>query len=591
MAQTTVLEQSVFPLSSGFCGRGDALTRLRRGYFLAHEMEFSTIQQLPGDLLPGVESDGGGQRQRKINVEPGLLLSASDGLNFERIFCGRRHFFLFFHSLGYSLALMNTQAFSSTPLSQAFLFEDLGSRKVTVDFSGGHLSSDGGLLLLRQLDASLGLTRSLAACFVDRRTQRFVEHSLPELLAQRVLGLAAGYEDLNDHDTLRRDPLMAVVAGKEDPLGLDRHCERDKGNALASDSTLNRLELGNSKKSGAHKIQADHKKIEALLVQKGVGTLAKNTREVVIDLDATDNPIHGSQEGRFFHGHYGNYCYLPLYGFIGEVPVWAELRTSDRDASTGSLRALQAIVAAVRRRCPRARIIVRGDSGFCREELMLWCEAQAPQVYYCFGLAGNSRLLRELEEAFFLMRAKACLVGGVTRTFREFEYCTLESWSRARRVIGKAEVLHDKNNARYIVTNLPAEGFAGDEQGRFEADSLYENFYCARGNMENQIKQQLMDLHADRTSTHFMASNQLRLWLSTFAYFLLERLRTLALQGTVLERATAGTIRLRLLKIGALITVSVRRVYVRLASGFALQDVFEKAARALRRLALNPAPA
>lgn len=554
-------------------------------------MEFSAIQQLPGDFLSRVESNGGRQRQRKVNVKPSLLLAASDGLHFERIFRGRSDFFLFFHSLGYSLAFMTLQAFSSTPRSQAFLFEDLGSRKVAADFSGGHLSSDGGLLLLRQLNSSLGLTRGLASCFVDQRKQRFVEHSLPELLAQRVLGLVAGYEDLNDHDTLRRDPLMAVIVGKEDPLGLERHCARDKGNALASDSTLNRLELGNSKKSGAHKIQANHEQIEALLVQKGVGTLHKKTREVVIDLDATDNPIHGNQEGRFFHGYYGHHCYLPLYAFIGEVPVWAELRTSDLDASRGSLRALQAIVAAVRRRCPRARIIVRGDSGFCREELMAWCEAQTPLVYYCFGLAGNGRLRQELENAFFAARAKACMVGGVARVFREFEYRTLESWSRARRVIGKAEVLHDKDNPRFIVTNLPAEGFAGDAKGRFEAASLYENFYCARGNMENQIKQQLMDLHADRTSTHFMASNQLRLWLSTFAYFLLERLRTLALKGTVLERATAGTIRLRLLKIGALITVSVRRVSIRLASGFALQDVFEKASRALRNLPLNCAPA
>lgn len=554
-------------------------------------MEFSPIQQLPSDFLSGVEPDGRSQGQWKVNVEPGLLLSASDRLHFEWIFRGRGFFLLVFHKLGYRLAHMTAQAFSISPCSELFAFQDLGSRKVVADFSGGHLSTDGGLLLLRQLDSSLGLTRSLASCFKDRRDQRFVEHSLPELIAQRVQGLAAGYEDLNDHDTLRRDPLMALVAGKEDPLGLDRRCQRDKGNALASDSTLNRLELGNSKQSRAHKIQADHESIEALLVRKGVGTLDKKTREIVIDLDATDNPIHGSQEGRFFHGYYGNYCYLPLYAFIGEVPVWAELRTSDQDASKGSLRALQSIVAEVRRRCPRTRIIVRGDSGFCREELMAWCEAQKALVYYCFGLAGNCRLRKELDNAFFAAHIKATLVGGVTREFREFDYRTLDSWSRARRVIGKAEVLQDKDNARYIVTNLPAEGFADEVCGRFQSVALYEDFYCARGNMENQIKQQLLDLHADRTSTHFMASNQLRLWLSTFAYFLLERLRTLALKGTVLERATAGTIRLRLLKIGALITVSVRRVYIRLASGFALADVFKKATQALRNLALESAPA
>lgn len=488
---------------------------------------------------------------------------------------------------------MSLQAFSSNPQpdpqSELFAFKDLGARKVVADFSGGHISSDGGLLLLRELDSSLELINQLASCFVDHRNQVLVEHSLPELLAQRIFGLAAGYEDLNDHDTLRKDPFMALAAGKEDPLGRDRHCQRDKGHALASDSTLNRLELGNSKQSRAHKIQANHQAIEKLLVRMGVGTLDEKTREVVIDLDATDNPIHGSQEGRFFHGYYGNYCYLPLYAFIGEVPVWAELRTSDKDASRGSLRALQVIVEQVRQRCPQARIIVRADSGFCREEIMAWCEDQDEPLYYCFGLPRNKRLIQELDDAFFAARAKACLVGGVTRVFREFEYRTLESWSRARRTIGKAEVLHDKNNARFIVTNLPAEGFPGDESRRFESAALYENFYCARGNMENQIKQQLLDLHADRTSTHFMASNQLRLWLSTFAYFLVERLRTLALQGTSLERATAGTIRLRLLKIGALITVSVRRVYIRLASAFALQGVFEKATRALRSLSLQPA--
>ena len=479
---------------------------------------------------------------------------------------------------------MSSQVSSPNPCSEPLLFNDLDSRKVVADFSGGHLSSDGGLLLLRELDSSLGLTRSLAACFRDAREPLFVEHSLYELLAQRVLGLAAGYEDLNDHNTLRRDPLFALAANKSDPLGLDRRCEHDRGNALASASTLNRLELGNNKKTRAHKIQADHAQIETLLIRKGVGTLDRKAREVVIDLDATDDPLHGSQEGRFFHGYYGNYCYLPLYAFIGEVPVWAELRTSENDASKGSRRALEAIVAQIRRRCPHARIIVRGDSGFCREALMAWCEEQQPLVYYCFGLARNSRLLEELEEAFFRARAKACLTGGVAREFVEFQYQTRESWSRARRVIGKAEVLHEKNNPRFIVTNLPREGFQNDAPERFAPCKCYEEFYCPRGNMENEIKQQLLDLHADRTSTHFMASNQLRLWLSTFAYLLLERLRTLALPNTVLERATAGTIRLRLLKIGALITVSVRRVYVRLASGFALKELFEQAQRVLRAL-------
>lgn len=476
------------------------------------------------------------------------------------------------------------QAFSSYDISEPLLFDDLGSRKVVADFSGGHISSDGGALLLRQLDQSLGLCEELAGCFSDFREQRFVEHSLPELIKQRVFAQALGYEDLNDHDTLRRDPLMAVAVGKEDPLGLDRPQEGSKGSALASDSTLNRLELGNNRETRAHKIKADAEKIAALLIRFGVGMLEKNTREVVIDLDATDTTIHGQQEGRFFHGYYDNYCYLPLYAFIGEIPVFAQLRTSDGDASEGTVEALEAIVAETRRQCPNARIIVRGDSGFCREEIMAWCETQTSQVYYCFGLAGNSRLFKELDDTIFAARAMACLLGGTARRFREFDYCTRESWSRPRRVIGKAEVLPKKENPRFIVTNLPAEGFADDTPERFTPAALYEDFYCARGEMENQIKQQLLDLKADRTSTHHMASNQLRLWFSAFAYMLMERLRTLALKGTSLQRATAGTIRLRLMKVGACITVSVRRVYLRLASSFAFQDVFTRAWQILRYL-------
>ena len=232
---------------------------------------------------------------------------------------------------------------------------------------------------------------------------------------------------------------------------------------------VNRLESGNNKTTRAHKIQADHAQIETLLIRKGVGTLDRKAREVVIDLDSTDDPLHGSQEGRFFHGYYGNYFYLPLYAFIGEVPVWAELRNSQSDASKGSLHALQAIVAEIRRRCPHARIIVRRDNGFYREALMAWCEEQQPLVYYCFGLARNSRLLEELEEAFFRARAKACLTGGVAREFVEFQYQTRESWSRARRVIGKADVLHEKNNPRFIVTNLPREGFQNDAPERLAA--------------------------------------------------------------------------------------------------------------------------
>jgi len=466
-----------------------------------------------------------------------------------------------------------------------FSFNDLGSRRVIADFSAGYLSSDGGMLLLRQIDEGLGISRSLARCFDDARNPLLIEHSVRELVAQRLLGMAAGYEDLNDHNLLRLDPLFAVAVGKEDPLGSGR-AEKDQGKALASAPTLNRLELGNNKNTPCHKISADHEAIEEDLLRMGVRCLPKHSLEVVIDLDTTDDPLHGHQEGRFFHGFYGCYCYLPLFAFVGSVPLWAQLRTSDGDAAHGAVDALKKIVAAVRKRCPKARIIVRADSGFCRQELMAWCETQQPVVYYCLGLARNSRLRELIDEKFARVRESAILCGGVARGFTEFQYQTLKSWTRSRRVIAKAEILQDKDNPRFIVTNLPAEGFEDQQQSadRFCAQKCYEDFYCARGDMENQIKQQYLDLEADRTSSHWMASNQLRLWFSAFALLLFQRLRTLALQGTELAKATAGTIRQRLLKIGALVTVSTRRVYVRLASAFPLQNLFAQVHRALAGL-------
>jgi hypothetical protein len=481
---------------------------------------------------------------------------------------------------------MSTLSPQSAPLSEPMLFNNLASRHVLTDFSGGHVSTDGGLLLLRQIDEGLGISRCLAGCFRDERNPVFIEHSLRELVAQRVLGLAAGYEDLNDHNLLRLDPLFAVAVGKEDPLGMNR-APQDQGKALASASTLNRLELGNNKNSRCHKISADHPAIEDNLVRMGVRCVPKHCREVVIDLDASDDPLHGHQEGRFFHGFYGSYCYLPLFAFVGSVPLWAELRTSEGDAARGAVEALKKIVAAVRKRCPKAQIIVRADSGFCREEIMAWCEAQSPVVYFCLGLARNGRLLELIEEKIARVRESAILCGGVARGFSEFQYQTLKSWTRPRRVIAKAEVLQDKDNPRFIVTNLPVNGFEDQEPqcaDRFCAQKCYEDFYCARGDMENQLKQQYLDLRADRTSTHWMASNQLRLWFSAFALLIFERLRTVALAGTQLAKATVGTIRQRLLKIGAVVTVSTRRVYVRLASAFPLQKLFAQAHQTLAAL-------
>jgi hypothetical protein len=454
------------------------------------------------------------------------------------------------------------------------LFQDLGPRKVVADFSGGTLSTDGGALLLRQIDQALGLSRTLAACFYDARDGRFIDHTVEELNRQRLYGLALGYEDLNDHDQLRRDPLLATACEKRDPLGWDRL--HDPGTALAGSATLNRLELSNNRTTRYHKLSHDPEKIEACLLKMSVRCLPKGAREVVLDLDAMGHLLHGMQEGRHFSAYYGDYCYLPLYVFAGDLPLWAQLRTSDQDGAAGVVEALAKIVPAIRKRCRKARIILRGDSGFCREEIMAWCDAQHPVVYHCLGLAKNSTLIERLEPAMADARARRCLSGAPSvRVFVEFEYQTQKSWSRARRVIGKAEVTSAGDNPRFVVTNLPAGGFKKDrDRQRFNASRLYEEFYCARGEMENVLKQQVLDLEADRMSTHHLASNQLRLWFATLAYLLMERLRAVGCQGTELAQATVGSVRLKLLKVAALVQVSVRRVYIKLSSAYPWQEIF-----------------
>jgi hypothetical protein len=457
---------------------------------------------------------------------------------------------------------------------------------VVADFSGGTLSSDGGLLLVRQADAGLGLTRTLAGCFCDERNQLFVDHSMQQLLAQRIYGLALGYEDLNDHEQLRRDPLLATACDKRDPLGQDRCNPLDRGIALAAPSTLNRLELSNNKDTRCHKLPHDPAKVENCLLTMGVRCLPKHAKEIILDLDSMGHLVHGLQEGRHFSAYYGDYCYLPLYIVVGDIVLWAQLRTSDRDGADGVVPALEKIVAAIRRRCKKARIIVRGDSGFCREEIMAWCEGQR-EVYYCLGLGKNSVLLEKLTPALVSARLRHCLCGAPSvREFAEFEYQTQKSWSRARRVIGKAEVMTAGDNPRFIVTNLPLTGFKADkDRARFTPGRLYEQLYCARGEMENVLKQQVLDLQADAMSTHHLASNQLRLWLAAFAYMLLERLRTLGCHGTELARATAGTIRLKLLKVAAQVTVSVRRVYIQLSSAYPGQELFRLCHARLMRFA------
>ncbi|MBN2308762.1 MAG: IS1380 family transposase [Candidatus Hydrogenedentes bacterium] len=449
-------------------------------------------------------------------------------------------------------------------------FQGLGRRKVLAVFDGGHISSDGGVLLLRETDEGLKLTERLAGCFTDHRNAERTEHRVVELLRQRIYALSLGYEDLNDHDDLMRDPLLALALGKRDPEGQSRRRSGDAGKALASSSTLNRLELTPAQ-AGAQdrykKVVYHPERIEALFVDLFLDSFREAPEEVVLDFDATDDPIHGTQEGRFFHGYYRSYCYLPLYVTCGDHLLVAKLRTADRDGADGSTEVLAFLVERLRARWPETRIIVRGDSGFARDGLMAWCENNG--VFYLLGLAKNKRLLGKLGKELEQSRALHEKTGQAARVFTHFHYRTLRSWTRSRRVIGKAEHLGKGTNPRFIVTNL-AQDYATPK-------TLYERHYCARGDMENRIKEQQLDLFADRTSTHTMRANQLRLWFSSFAYVLLSAMRRVALKDTRLAKATCGSIRLKLLKIGAQVKISVRRFLIHLASACPYQDVFEHA--------------
>jgi len=460
-------------------------------------------------------------------------------------------------------------------------FQGVGSRRVLAQFNGGHITSDGGALLLRELDERLGISRRFAQCFEDHRDQGLIEHTVQELVRQRVYGLALGYEDLNDHDDLRHDPLLAVAAGKADPEGQQRKRAQDKGCALAGKSTLNRLELTPEQLDPANrywKIVHDAERIEDLFVTLFLEGHGEEPDEILLDFDATDDPLHGHQEGRFFHGYYDEYCYLPLYVFCGDHLLVARLRTSDRDASDGSTEILTWLVQRIRERWPHTRIVARADSGFTRDDFMNACEGRE-QVYYVLGLAKNSRLLKKIGVELVQAKERYEETGQAARVFTEFLYRTRDSWSRNRRVIAKAEHLSKGANPRFIVTNL-----TGDD---VQARALYEQTYCARGDMENRIKEQQLDLFADRTSTHKMRSNQLRVWLSSLAYVLASGMRRVGLKGTRMAHATCGTIRLHLFKIGGLVKVSVRRVAVFLASACPYQDVFHEAYANIRRVPLR----
>jgi hypothetical protein len=434
--------------------------------------------------------------------------------------------------------------------SEQFEFEGLGRRRVVAAFDGGALTSDAGALLLRHTDRTIGLIERVAACFQDNREQDQVVHPLPALVGQRIVGIALGYEDVSDHDELRHDPVLALFAEKLEP-------KRSDCAPLAGKSTLNRLEHAPRRPDDRyHKIDHDPEALAHLFVELFLDAHKRPPKQIVLDLDATDDPLHGQQEGRFFHGSYVRYCYLPPYVFCGRHLLAALLRPSNIDASAGAVDEIARIVARIRQAWPRVQIVLRADSGFARDELMAWCEAN--RVDYVFGLARNARLVAELEGDLAAAAAAYAETGQPVRRFKEFSYATLESWSRARRVIGKAEHLPKGPNPRFIVTSLPPSAI--------DARTLYERVYCARGEMENRIKEQQLDLFADRTSAATMRANQLRLWFASFAYVLLEALRRIGLRHTQFQDATCGTIRLKLLKLGARVTVSVRRIKVAIAA-------------------------
>jgi hypothetical protein len=446
-----------------------------------------------------------------------------------------------------------------------FEFAPVEGRQVVAGFDGGAITSDAGALLLGETDRAIRLTERFAACFTDARTPELIEHAVDTLVLQRVAGIALGYEDLNDHDELRHDPVLAVLAGK-------LSAKRSDCAPLAGKSTLNRLELSRPTATRYHKVSHDPTAIERLFVEVFLEAHRRPPEQIILDLDATDDPLHGHQEGRFFHGYYDCYCYLPLYIFCGRHLLAARLRRSNIDGAAGAIDEVARIVAQIRRRWPRTRILLRGDSGFAREALMAWCEAN--RVDFLFGLARNERLEAAIKDEMMLAALDSLRTGRAARRFKDFIWSTLDSWSRNRRVIGKAEVTRAEANPRFVVTSLKSSEVA--------AQYLYETIYCARGEMENRIKECQLDLFADRTSAATMRANQLRPWFAAMAYVLLCALRRIGLVHTQFADATCGTIRLKLLKLGALVRVSVRRIKFAMASACPWQNEFALAHVRLR---------
>jgi len=438
-----------------------------------------------------------------------------------------------------------------------FGFARVEGRAVVAGFDGGKITSDAGGLLLGAADQAVGLIDRFARCFRDSRSEELIEHRVATMVGQRIFGIALGYEDVVDHDELRHDPVMAVLAGKL--IARRKNCA-----PVAGKSTLNRLELGTDAPTAYRKISHDPQTIEALLVDLFLEAHRRAPRQIILDLDATDDPLHGHQEGRFFHGYYDCYCYLPLYIFCGRHLLAAKLRRSNIDASAGAVEEVARIVAQIRARWSAVRILLRADSGFAREGLMRWCELNG--VDYLFGLARNPRLTAAIAAELEAARQHSERTGRPSRRFKDFMWSTLDSWSRERRVVAKAEWTGGGANPRFVVTSL--------SRAEHQAHHLYEKVYCARGEMENRIKECQLDLFADRTSAATMRANQLRLWFAAMAYVLVCGLRRIALRHTQFAQATCGTIRLKLFKIGALVRVSVRRINIAMASACPYQNEF-----------------
>ncbi|HTD79357.1 MAG TPA: IS1380 family transposase [Chloroflexota bacterium] len=439
-----------------------------------------------------------------------------------------------------------------------FEFAPVETRRVVAGFDGGAITSDAGALLLGATDRAIGLVRRFAGCFRDARAPERIEHDVATLVGQRVFGIALGYEDLIDHDQLRHDPALAILAGKLAARRAD--CA-----PLAGKSTLNRLEHAPLDEPGRyHRIGYDASAIETLFVDLFLDAHRSPPRQITLDLDATDVPLHGHQEGRFFHGYYDCHCYLPLYIFCGRHLLAAKLRRSNIDGSAGALEEVARIIHRIRARWPRVRVLLRADSGFAREAIMAWCEAN--RVDFVFGLARNPRLVEELTIEMAWAEDDAARTGEPARRYKDFRWSTLDSWSRRRRVIGKAEWTRGEANPRFVVTSL--------KRRESDARTLYERLYCARGDMENRVKECQLDLFAGRASAATMRANQLRLWFAAMAYVLLCALRRVGLAHTQFAEATCGTLRLALLKIGALVTISVRRIRLAMASAHPYQNEF-----------------